>query len=155
MYAAALFREEEIIADAYLASEYAGSPPPVDSGTMVIGVTQSGETADTLSAIRVASRTAATTLTVTNVVGSSVASKTDHAVLISAGPEIGVAATKTFSSQVASLLMFAAWFEHGDESSVQDWELTDGLNRLPEYVDLVLSNTTADSSGRRSHNSAA
>jgi len=88
-----------------LASEYAAYPPPIDEDTLVVGVTQSGETADTLEALEVAAAAGGRTLAVTNVVGSSAVRQCDDALFIRAGPEIGVAATKTFSSQVATLVL--------------------------------------------------
>ena len=77
--------------------------------TLVVAVTQSGETADTVSAIRTAARAGARTLAVTNTLGSTVTREVDDTVFIRAGPEIGVAATKTFASQVATLIMLAVF----------------------------------------------
>jgi len=90
---------------ALLANEYSVSAPPIDDDTLVIAVTQSGETADTLNALRQAAAEGARTLTVTNVVGSTAAREADDTLFIRAGPEIGVAATKTFSSQAVMLTL--------------------------------------------------
>ncbi len=93
LHGAQLFREAGVPAQAFLASEYATGTPPIGDA-LVVGVTQSGETADTLSALRAARRRGARTLAVTNVVGSTAARECDHALYIRAGPEIGVAATR-------------------------------------------------------------
>jgi len=103
LYAARLFRNGGIPATTFYASEYDASAVPIDEKTLVIGVTQSGETADTLGALRAANNERAETLTVTNVVGSSASRETDHVMYIRAGPEISVAATKTFASQQVAL----------------------------------------------------
>jgi len=105
LYGECLLGEWGVPARTCLASEYAHHPPPIDDETLVVGVTQSGETADTLEALSVASAGGARTLALTNVVGSSAARECDDALFIRAGPEIGVAATKTFSSQVATLVL--------------------------------------------------
>jgi glucosamine--fructose-6-phosphate aminotransferase (isomerizing) len=129
----------------FLASEYATSQPPVDEDTLVIGVTQSGETADTLAALRRANAAGARTLAVTNVVGSTAARECDDAMFIRAGPEIGVAATKTYSSQVVSLALL-------DERLVRDatgsWsddarERLEALSELPGHVQQILDYSSA------------
>ncbi|MFC5972273.1 glutamine--fructose-6-phosphate transaminase (isomerizing) [Halomarina salina] len=136
-----LFHEAGIPAQAFLASEYATSPPPVD-GDLVIGVTQSGETADTLSALREAKRRGAETLAVTNVVGSSVSRECDQTLYIRAGPEIGVAATKTFSSQVLALALLVL---SGTGASRQD---VAALRDLPGNVQQVLDESNAEDIAR-------
>ncbi|MGQ4556053.1 glutamine--fructose-6-phosphate transaminase (isomerizing) [Halobellus sp. GM3] len=107
MYGSTLLRRRGVPATALRANEFAHDPMPVSERTLVIAVTQSGETADTLASLRVANDLSARTLAVTNVVGSSAARGADEALFIRAGPEIGVAATKTFSSQVAALALLA------------------------------------------------
>src|SRR5699024_5305771 len=97
LYGAGLFQDAGVPAQAFLASEYVTAPPPSE-GALVVGVTQSGETADTLSALREARRRGARTLALTNVIGSTVARECDYTLYIRAGPEIGVAASKTFAS---------------------------------------------------------
>ncbi|MFB6159807.1 MAG: glutamine--fructose-6-phosphate transaminase (isomerizing) [Haloferacaceae archaeon] len=138
---------------AFLASEYTTTAPPIPPGTLVVAVTQSGETADTLEALRRANRAGARTLALTNVVGSTATREADETMFIRAGPEIGVAATKTFSSQVASLLVFADWFENG--GGVENWDLTDSLDRLPEYVDQILVESNAEDIAARYLDSAS
>ncbi|PSQ47127.1 glutamine--fructose-6-phosphate transaminase (isomerizing) [Halobacteriales archaeon SW_7_65_23] len=111
-YAARLVEDlADVRATVTLASEYefdAGRDP---WRTLAVAVTQSGETADTLSAIRKADGAGARTLAVTNTLGSTVTREVDDTVFIRAGPEIGVAATKTFASQVATLAMLISGSE--------------------------------------------
>ena len=107
MYAESLLAANGVDATTSLAGEYATAPPPVDDGTLVIAVSQSGETADTLAALRAATGSGVRTLAVTNVVGSSATRECDRSLFIRAGPEIGVAASKTFSSQVVTLSLLA------------------------------------------------
>ncbi|MFA9416402.1 glutamine--fructose-6-phosphate transaminase (isomerizing) [Natrinema sp. HArc-T2] len=142
-YHAALFgaerlREAGVRAQAFLASEYASDRVPIDDETLVVGVTQSGETADTLRALREAARAGATTLAVTNTVASSAARECDHALYIRAGPEIGVAATKTFASQQLALALLA--FTLGDGPTREELE---ALRDIPGQVRTVLETTDA------------
>ncbi|WP_049990387.1 glutamine--fructose-6-phosphate transaminase (isomerizing) [Natrinema salifodinae] len=142
-YHAALFGAERlraagVSAQAFLASEYTRERVPVDSDTLVVGVTQSGETADTLRALRAADGAGATTLAVTNTVASSAARECDHALYIRAGPEIGVAATKTFASQQLALALLA--FELGGEATRAELE---AIRDVPGHVQTVLETTTA------------
>ncbi|MBA3660082.1 MAG: glutamine--fructose-6-phosphate transaminase (isomerizing), partial [Gemmatimonadales bacterium] len=88
------------------ASEFRYRNPVVDPRTLVIGISQSGETADTLAAIREAKRRGARTLGLVNVVGSTIAREVDGGTYLHAGPEVGVASTKAFTSQVAALALF-------------------------------------------------
>ncbi|QSG09832.1 glutamine--fructose-6-phosphate transaminase (isomerizing) [Halapricum desulfuricans] len=138
LYGAELFRQAGIPAQAFRASEFATSPPPIGDA-LVIGVTQSGETADTLSALREAQRRGARTLGVTNVVGSTVARESDHVFYIRAGPEIGVAATKTFASQLASLNLLALGMTSTDGAR----EIISALRDLPGQVQEVLDASAA------------
>ena len=143
LYAAQLFRDAGLPAYAFLASEYASAPPPVPVGTVVIGVTQSGETADTLSALREAMARSAPTVAVTNVVGSTAARECDHAVYIRAGPEIGVAATKTFSSQVTAANLLVRAIAGETAADVRTGSLVSALRDLPGKVQEVLDGTNA------------
>ncbi len=88
------------------ASEFRYRNPMVDARTLVIGISQSGETADTLAAIREAKRRGARTLGIVNVVGSTIAREVEGGIYLHAGPEIGVASTKAFTSQIAALALF-------------------------------------------------
>ena len=143
LYAAQLFRDAGVPAQAFLASEYATSPPPIPVGTLVVGITQSGETADTLSALREAKGRSAPTLAVTNVVGSTAARECDHAVYIRAGPEIGVAATKTFSSQVTAASLIVRAMAGRGSGAGRTGEYVAALRDLPGRVQEILDDTNA------------
>ncbi len=140
LYGEQLLAERGIEARTSLASEFVASPPPLRDDTLVVGVTQSGETADTLEALRKASSQGMKTLAITNVIGSTAARECDEAMFIRAGPEIGVAATKTFSSQVTTLAQFAAFVsdDTDDLSSVQS-----ELSSLPDKVQQILDDSQA------------
>jgi len=136
VYSAYLFQSIGIPAQAFLASEYTTSPPPLDD-ELVIGVTQSGETADTLSALREARRRGAKTLAVTNTVGSTAARECDDVLYIRAGPEIGVAATKTFSSQVVALTLLVERIDDDDRETIA------ALRDLAGNIQQILDESTA------------
>ena len=138
LYGAQLFQQAGIPAQAFLASEYASSPPPIGD-SLVIGVTQSGETADTLSALREADRRGARTLAVTNTVGSTAARECDHVFYIRAGPEIGVAATKTFASQLAALNLLVLGMAGGNTR-----DIVPAMRDLPGNVQALLDDSTAE-----------
>ena len=142
LFGAQLFRDRGVPAQAFLASEYATTPPPVD-GDLVIGVTQSGETADTLAALRTAAGRGANTLAVTNVVESTAARECDDVVYIRAGPEIGVAATKTFSSQLVTLSLLVE-ATTADRTTDDPWTVLAALRDLPEQVQAVLDRSAVD-----------
>jgi len=89
-------------------SEFRYSPPPLDDRTLVIAVTQSGETADTLAPVRLARERGATVIAVTNTIGSAITRDADAVLFLQAGPEICVVATKTFATQVTTLVLLAA-----------------------------------------------
>ena len=92
------------------ASELRYRNPPLDDNTLVFAITQSGETADTLAALREMKRKGCPTLGICNVVGSTIAREADGGVYLRAGPEIGVASTKAFTSQCTVLAMLALYF---------------------------------------------
>ncbi|SIS10294.1 glutamine--fructose-6-phosphate transaminase (isomerizing) [Natronorubrum thiooxidans] len=138
LYGAKMIRERGIPAQCFLASEYETDSIPVSEETLVVGVTQSGETADTMSALRAANRAGATTLALTNVVGSSAARECDHVMYIRAGPEIGVAATKTFASQQVALAMLSSVLS-GEYSQAFVKQLRD----LPDQIQKVLDESNA------------
>ena len=122
------------------ASEFRYRNPLVDESTLVIGISQSGETADTLAAIREARQRGARTLGVVNVVGSTIAQEVDGGIYLHAGPEIGVASTKAFTSQVVALALFTLYIGRLRALSVlQGRELVRALRRLPEQVAQVLA----------------
>jgi glucosamine--fructose-6-phosphate aminotransferase (isomerizing) len=90
-----------------VSSEFRYRDPIIDDGTLVVAVTQSGETADTLAGVREARDRGARVIAITNVVGSRVTRESDGVIYTHAGPEIGVAATKTFTAQIAALTVLA------------------------------------------------
>jgi glutamine---fructose-6-phosphate transaminase (isomerizing) len=92
------------------ASEFRYRNSPVDKNTIILGITQSGETADTLAALRESKRKGQRTLGLCNVVGSSIAREVDDDIFLHAGPEIGVASTKAFTAQVTVLTLLAVYF---------------------------------------------
>ncbi|HEX4606873.1 MAG TPA: glutamine--fructose-6-phosphate transaminase (isomerizing) [Urbifossiella sp.] len=105
-----LFEElARVPAEVEYASEFRYRNPPIDRSTLIFAITQSGETADTLAALRESKRMGHTTLAICNVVGSSIAREADGGVYLHAGPEIGVASTKAFTSQCAVLAMLALY----------------------------------------------
>ncbi|WP_416840389.1 glutamine--fructose-6-phosphate transaminase (isomerizing) [Haloferax sp. DFSO52] len=123
-----------------LASEYEVYDGYDNRRTLVVAVTQSGETADTLSAIRRAKAPGMTTLAVTNTVGSTITREVDDALFIKAGPEIGVAATKTFVSQVTALALFATYLGRlrGTLSAGDGVDILENIRNLPSAVQSVL-----------------
>ncbi|PSQ61963.1 MAG: glutamine--fructose-6-phosphate transaminase (isomerizing) [Halobacteriales archaeon SW_8_66_22] len=145
LYCAQLLGKWGVPVTTQFASEYAVSPPPVDDSTLVLGVTQSGETADTLEALAVASEHGARTLAVTNVIGSTAARQCDDALFIRAGPEIGVAATKTFSSQVATLMLLGERLVRDVTGSPTEDHAArlSALKQLPDQLQRVLEYSRA------------
>jgi glucosamine--fructose-6-phosphate aminotransferase (isomerizing) len=143
LYGAHLFREAGIPAQAFIANEYALNPAPIAEDTLVIGVTQSGETADTLAALREAQGRGVETLALTNVVGSTAARECDHAVYIRAGPEIGVAATKTFSSQLVGLNLLVEQLVASRYRGGGTRTFLEALRSLPDQVQTVLDGSRA------------
>jgi glucosamine--fructose-6-phosphate aminotransferase (isomerizing) len=121
------------------ASEFRYRNPIIDDGTVVIAVSQSGETADTLAALQEAKQRGALTLGVVNVVGSSIARETDAGVYLHVGPEIGVASTKAFTAQVAVLAMMACYLgrrKHLSASSAG--QFIHALAKIPEQMKQIL-----------------
>jgi len=126
------------------ASEFRYRNPILDEDTLVIGISQSGETADTLAALREARQRGARTLGVVNVVGSTIAREVEGGVYLHAGPEIGVASTKAFTSQVAALAMLTLRLGRLRHLSVlQGRAFVEALRRLPDQIERVLANASA------------
>ena len=122
------------------ASEFRYRNPIVNEKTLVIVISQSGETADTLAAIREAKRRGARTLGIVNVVGSTIAREVDGGIYLHAGPEIGVASTKAFTSQIAALAMFTLRLGRLRALSIlQGREIVRALRKLPEQIEQVLA----------------
>ncbi len=134
---AALFQEWlGVPARSTVASEFRYSPPPIDARTLVIAVTQSGETADTIAAARLAGDRGAIVVALTNTVGSAITRESHASVFLQAGPEVAVAATKTFVTQVATVVMLAADVARrlGRLPAEKDRELVEALRRLPSQA---------------------
>jgi glucosamine--fructose-6-phosphate aminotransferase (isomerizing) len=121
------------------ASEFRYRNPPVDRNTVTLAITQSGETADTLAALRESKRMGHTTLAICNVVGSSIAREAHGGVYLHAGPEIGVASTKAFTSQCTVLSMLALYFGRTRHlSSIQGQRIIEDLRKLPDAIRAAL-----------------
>lgn len=121
------------------ASEFRYRNPPIERNTIVIAITQSGETADTLAALRESKRKGHPTLAICNVVGSSIAREADGGVYLHAGPEIGVASTKAFTSQVTVLAMLALYLGRMRHLSYHAGQrIIDELRAMPEVMRRTL-----------------
>ena len=116
--------------DVILASEFKFSAKTLNEKTLVIFISQSGETADSLKALDVANETSKT-LGIVNVAGSSITRRAQYVIQTQAGPEIGVAATKTYVSQLTAVYLFAALM-------AKDEKLLKELNKVPDFIDEVL-----------------
>ena len=122
------------------ASEFRYRNPIVDERTLVVGISQSGETADTLAALREAKRRGARTLGLVNVVGSTIAREVEGGIYLHAGPEIGVASTKAFTSQIAALALLTLRLGRLRSLSIlQGREVVRALLKLPEQMQQVLA----------------
>jgi glutamine---fructose-6-phosphate transaminase (isomerizing) len=125
------------------ASEFRYRNPVVDPKTLVIGISQSGETADTLAAIREAKRRGARTVGLVNVVGSTIAREVDGGIYLHAGAEVGVASTKAFTSQVAALALITLRIARLRNLSIlQGREFIRAIQRLPEQVSQILERSS-------------
>lgn len=120
----------DIPIDVILASEFEYSSNTLDEDTLVILITQSGETADTLKSLRTANKKSET-LAIVNVLGSRATREANHVIYTHAGPEIGVAATKTYVSQLACIYLLAICMS-------QKNELLETLNKIPDYMENIL-----------------
>jgi glutamine---fructose-6-phosphate transaminase (isomerizing) len=121
------------------ASELRYRNAPMERNTIVLAITQSGETADTLAALRESKRKGHHTLALCNVVGSTIAREADGGVYLHAGPEIGVASTKAFSNQVSVLMMLAMYMGRmRNISSIQGQRMLKEIRALPDMVRRAL-----------------
>ena len=118
--------------DVILASEFKYSANTLNKNTLVIFISQSGETADSLKALDVANQTS-TTLGIVNVAGSAITRRAHHVIQTQAGPEIGVAATKTYVAQLTAIYIFAALVSKNNE-------LLKELDKVPDFIDEALLN---------------
>jgi glucosamine--fructose-6-phosphate aminotransferase (isomerizing) len=117
------------------ASEFRYRNAPMERNTIVLAITQSGETADTLAALRESKRKGHHTLALCNVVGSTIARECDGGVYLHAGPEIGVASTKAFTNQVAVLMMLALYMGRMRHvSSINGQRMVEEIRALPDVI---------------------
>ena len=122
------------------ASEFRYRNAPLEKNTLVLAITQSGETADTLAALREAKRRGHKALSICNVVGSTIAREADGGIYLHAGPEIGVASTKAFTSQVTALTLLALFMGRIRMlSSSRGMQLVRALEALPRQIESVLA----------------
>ena len=129
----------KVPAECTYASEFRYRNPLVEEGTVVVAISQSGETADTLAALREAKEKGALALGIINVVGSTIARETDAGIYLHAGPEIGVASTKAFTCQLAVLTMLSLYIGRRKfMSQAQCSEIIEGLCQIPEQMEVVL-----------------
>jgi glucosamine--fructose-6-phosphate aminotransferase (isomerizing) len=136
----AIERWARVPVEVEVASEFRYRDPVLPDGTLVVGITQSGETADTLAAMRLASTEGATVVAVTNVDGSQATRDADAALLTRAGIEIGVAATKTFVAQVAALYLLGLKLAavRGTLAPSELARLGAELQRMPQLIDQAV-----------------
>lgn len=128
-----------------LASEFRYRNPILEEGTLVIVISQSGETADSLAALREAKSRGIATLGIINVVGSSIAREADNVMYTWAGPEIAVATTKAYSTQLIALYLLSIHFAEvrGKISADQTAGMIEDLKQLPEQISMLLSHQTS------------
>ena len=131
--------------DVELASEFRYKDPVTDKNTLVILISQSGETADTIAALREAKKRGAFTLSIVNVVGSTVAKEADYCLYTAAGPEISVATTKAFSAQLMTLYILAIRFasDLGKLTAADEQKLIDELAAMPAKVEEILTQSNS------------
>ncbi|MCJ7471539.1 MAG: glutamine--fructose-6-phosphate transaminase (isomerizing) [Actinobacteria bacterium] len=124
-----------------LSSEYRYRDPLVDEGYLFVAITQSGETIDTLAAIREAKSKGAKVMAITNVVGSTVARESDSVIYTHAGPEIGVCATKTFTSQIIIMYLMGLYFGkiRGTLKDADYKKIIDELHVIPNKIQNILN----------------
>jgi glucosamine--fructose-6-phosphate aminotransferase (isomerizing) len=126
------------------ASEFRYRNPPVEPGTLVLAITQSGETADTLASLRETKRRGHKVLAICNVVGSTIAREADGGIYLHAGPEIGVASTKAFTSQVTALTLLALLMGRIRMLSMnRGREIIEALEMIPKQVESILAQNSA------------
>ena len=123
-----------------MASEFRYRDPSIDENTLFIAISQSGETLDTLAALRMAKKRGARILSVVNVVGSSIARESDDVFYTWAGPEIAVASTKAYTTQLVCMYLIALYMGRKKET-IPDEEYTrflEDLRNLPERMNEFL-----------------
>ncbi len=129
----------KVVTECTYASEFRYRNPIVEENTVVVAISQSGETADTLAALREGKEKGALSLGIVNVVGSTIAREVDAGIYLHAGPEIGVASTKAFTCQCVTLTMLALYIGRRRQmSQTQTVEMIDALCAIPEQIETVL-----------------
>jgi glucosamine--fructose-6-phosphate aminotransferase (isomerizing) len=133
-------RWARIPAEIDIASEFRYRSPLIDEKTLVVVVSQSGETADTLAALRDSKKKGARVIAVTNVVGSSVAREAHDVIYTWAGPEIAVASTKAYTTQIEGMVLLALYLTQAKGTMPPEWirEITAELRRIPDKAEEVL-----------------
>jgi glucosamine--fructose-6-phosphate aminotransferase (isomerizing) len=136
-------RLTRIRASLELASEFRGRDPVIGKGDLVVAISQSGETLDTLMAAKTAKEKGAKVVSICNVIGSAIPRISDAALYTHAGPEIGVASTKCFTAQLSALLMLSTFVAHhnGALKPERVKSLVEGLARVPHQMRDVLQGT--------------
>jgi glucosamine--fructose-6-phosphate aminotransferase (isomerizing) len=130
----------KVVTEATYASEFRYRNPIVEDGTIIVAISQSGETADTLAAMREGREKGALGLGIVNVVGSTIARESGCGIYLHAGPEIGVASTKAFTCQCVVLTMLSVFLGRRKfMSQAQSTETIDGLCAIPEQMQTVLA----------------
>jgi glutamine---fructose-6-phosphate transaminase (isomerizing) len=126
-----------------LASEFRNREPLIGEGDLVVAISQSGETLDTLMAAKIAKQRGAKLLGIVNVMGSAIARASDAELFTRAGPEIGVASTKCFTAQLSALLMLAIYLgkRRGTLPDKEAADLVEGLARLPSLMRDTITGT--------------
>ena len=126
-----------------IASEFRYRNPLVDEKTLCIFISQSGETADTIAALKLSKEGKAKTIAITNVIGSSITREADYSIYTHAGPEIAVASTKAYTSQITLLTLLSIYIAQKLEIADEDIlkEITDELLNLPNKIEEILKNT--------------
>jgi len=127
----------KIPTEVHFASEFRYRDEPFEKGTVAIAISQSGETADTLAAIQKAKEHGILTLGIVNTVGSTIARETDAGVYNHAGPEIGVASTKAFLSQLSTLILIATYLSKNNGQLISKTLLSE-LQKIPKKIQLIL-----------------
>jgi glucosamine--fructose-6-phosphate aminotransferase (isomerizing) len=127
-----------------IASEFRYRKPLIDENTLCIYISQSGETADTIAALKLAKSKGATTIAISNVIGSSITREADYTIYTHAGPEIAVASTKAYTSQITLLTLLALYFAEVLEAVSADTinNIKEELLLLPEKITEVLKDST-------------
>ncbi|HUB27766.1 MAG TPA: glutamine--fructose-6-phosphate transaminase (isomerizing) [Tepidisphaeraceae bacterium] len=132
----------KVVTECTYASEFRYRNPIVEEATVLVAISQSGETADTLAALREAKEKGALCLGIVNSVGSTIARETDAGIYLHAGPEIGVASTKAFTCQCVVLTMLALFLGRRKYmSQSQNQEIIDGLCAIPDQLEQVLKHS--------------